>query len=607
MRRLIRQTGAILACVLTGIVACAQGTTLKPTPVSVGISPQMISLTAAPGSVATFDVHVKNLTGTTEARVWIEPDDAIQEMDGHLRFGSPPGQVPHSLGPWMTVPPGAKTVPAGKEIAVPVTIQVPAGQEVRGTYHGIIAVALTPPLPPPNEGGPTIGTGMRISYGIIVNVEIPGTREENVAVEAISISNTSPPGNSYTAGAMPSRWLVLRPVNNGNAMTYIDGWVTLRGEAGQLAGRWKVGSAVVGDRMPIYPGRRIEIYLPLPRVLVPGTYEAEARLNYGKGKIAGFKATMTVEAGLDTPTVSTGAFESLDIGLSVTMDADMKIVAVAPGGVRTGVFTVINNEASAMNVKLTAQDARMENDGTILGYGKGAGDPLAVANWLRVAPTTFTLAAGEQRRIQYGIHMPKNAPDAPTPELVALVRAEGRLVDQLTRTVGPESIGECGMVLLASPEKAGTLKCDLGVPTVRVAPEANNLILLGLPVQNTGTVHCFPTGNVVVTGVTNPVFHWESGLNELGGKPMVLAGAGRTLWLRLPGNRFVPGEYSVEVNIDYGGATPATQRVKLTLMAPPGETPDTGGVPTTVATPTGSSDSVPTPVIPDTSGTTVLV
>ena len=548
--------------------AGAQQLWLRPVPlsvpVSVGVSPQLVSLRVAPGAAPVIQVRVKNFS-TTAVKVWITSADAQQELEGHIRFAQP-GSVRQTCAPWMSMPPGPYNVPGDKEIMVPVTIQVPP-TGVRGTYHGIIAVSPTPPFPSPEELGVPIATGVRVAYGIIVHLEIPGTREESAAVTAMSFTSVPPSSQSITGPGATRRWMMVRIANDGNCLLYLDGWVMLRAGQGQLVQRWQVGSRVAGERLALYPGRMIDVRLPIKTGMAAGAYTAECRMSYGNKKVAGAKGIVTIEQGGNIPDTTAGAFEPLAIGLALTVDEDLWTVAVAAGGIRTGIFTVRNNEPNPMRVAVEIRDARMEPDGTVLGYGEDPADPYAAASWLKVAPAAFTLAAGETRKLQCTVRMPKREPGAIVHDVMGIVRFEGHLLDTKTRKTGPESIGECSTVVIAGPDRAGVRKCEVGLPQIRVLPEADNLILLGLEVQNTGDVYCRLAGSLSVRGVTNPVFIWEAPLVE--GHPLVFAGSRRILWIRLPGDQFVPGEYHADITINYGGPNAITRRVTLNLMRPP--------------------------------------
>lgn len=536
-----------------------------PVPISVGVSPQLVSLSVAPGATPVIQVRVKNYSAIA-VKVWITSADAQQELEGYIRFAQP-GSVRQTCAPWMTIPSGPHNVPGDKEIVVPVTIHVPT-TGVRGTYHGIIAVSPTPPLPSPEELGVPIATGVRVAYGIIVHLEIPGTRDESAAVTAMNFTSVPPSSQSVTGPGAIRRWMVVRIANDGNCLLYLDGWIMLRTEQGQLVQRWQVGSRVAGERLALYPGRMVDVRLPIKTGMAAGTYTTECRLSYGNKKVAGATGTVTIEQGGDIPDTTAGAFEPLAIGLALTVDEDLWAIAVTAGGVRTGILTVRNNEPNPMRVAVDIRDARMEPDGTVLGYGKDPADHYAAATWLKGAPTAFTLAAGETRKIQCTVRMPKREPGVNSCDVMGIVRFEGRLLDPKTRNTGPESIGECSTVVIAGPDRAGVRKCEVGLPQMRVLPEADNLILLGLEVQNTGSVHCRLAGSLSVRGITNPVFTWETPLVE--GQPMVFAGSSRMLWVRLPSDQFVPGEYQVDVTVNYGGPNAVTKRVKLNLMTPPG-------------------------------------
>jgi len=203
----------------------------------------------------------------------------------------------------------------------------------------------------------------------------------------------------------------------------------------------------------------------------------------------------------------------------------------------------------------------------VLGYSKDASDPYAATAWLKVAPMTFTLAAGETRKLQYTMRMPKRESNADLRDVMGLVRFEGRLLNRTTRKTDVQSIGECSVVVIAGPDRAGIRECRVGQSLMRVLPEANNLIMLGLEVHNTGGVYCRLTGSLSIRGVTNSVFSWEAPLVE--GQPMVFAGSSRMLWVQLPSEQFGPGEYLADVMVNYGGADAITRRVKINLMTPP--------------------------------------
>lgn len=541
-----------------------------------GIRPQLIDLSGAPGARRTFDLYLRNYDVNRPGRAWLWVQDALQQPNGAVTFADV-GAYEYSCARWIRLDRDQVLVPPGKEEKVRVTLTVPGG--VRGSFHGIIAVSGTPP--PKVDIAPSrdnqVYSVTRVAFGVIVHYSIPGTLKPDAQIETVFTSNEPPPRSGLSRETAPyKRWLVARIRNRGNSMLYGWGWATLRRQGGGLVNRWRIGGKEEGHKRVIYPGRSVDVYLPLTRQLPAGEYVAKVRYDYAQYKAAVGELPLTVteddvRAGLEA---QTGPFRSLNVGLSITVGSEFDEISVAPGGFRTGVVQVTNNEDTALLVTASATDLAMDPDGVLTPTGSPQAGAPPVGEWLQIGPTEFQLAPGKSRKLVYKVGPPKRE-DMAT-DLLGLIQFSARKLDVIAREAEEEVIGETGTLVIATMAGKGRRAAELGVLQVDVRPEMDKVVQFGIPVKCTGDVHFFPVVRFSLLSSLEGASPLEAiiGLKD---RFLVLPGMERVVWVQVGREKLRPGRYLATVSLDYGGTEPATRGYTVDLQDLSMATPPTGG------------------------------
>ncbi|MEN6547446.1 MAG: hypothetical protein ABFE07_15545 [Armatimonadia bacterium] len=535
---------------------------------SIGVRPQLIDLTGPAGARRSFDLYVRNFDTLRPAKVWLWVADALQTPTGALEFGDA-GAYEYSAARWLKLDQSELTIMPGKEVKVKVTMLVPGN--TKGSGHAIVVASGAPPknvpIAPTRENQAFVVT--RVSFGVIFHYAVPGTAVPGAKIESLFLTSDPPPNSGLTKKTSPyKRWLVARVRNTGNVMIYGYGWALLRRANVGLMERWRLGQKEYGTRKVIYPGRHLDMYMPVSRPLPTGDYVAQIRLDYAPSRAATAEVPLAVTAdeAADAFQSETGAFATQTIGLAVTVEKELETLRVAPGGVRTGTIKVTNNEAVPLQVEAALMDVTMDGDGVLV-PSQNATPASSAASWLSIGPQQFSLPPGKSRRVSYAAAPAYDLAHAN--DLVGLVRFRARQLDAIARVTQDEVIGETGVLVIASQAGRGQLKADIGVLQVDVRPELPGIVRVGVPVRNVGNVHFLPTVNLRLAGIDNPAFQAERTQgNDEAHKVLILPGRERIVWFELPATQFQPGQYTAAVTVDYGGTTVQQRSFNIKLHDP---------------------------------------
>lgn len=572
---------AILASLLAGYTAWGQQPNRGM--IELGVRPQLINLSGGPGARHTFKLYLRNYHKTRASTVYIGAADAAQQLSGSLRF-SGLGETPYSAAPWVQLNRNKVTIAPNNEIALDVTLQIPAKTGLAGDYSGIISVSTMPPnVPMPKVAGEdeiVAMTRMRVVFGVIIHVDVGGNRQPTASIEDIRFTDQPQPGSGRTRlNANAQRWVVMRLANEGNTLLYSHGWAVIRNAEGRLIQRWQIGQRDGEERLVVYPQRRVETYLPIERPIPPGEYEVESRITYGPGKVAVGKRKVTITRDGTRFVTTSSSFTPLTVGLAVDVESHLKKLSVAPRAVRTDIIAITNNEPKPVRITASLFDVNMASDGTLIPFRREPQDPHAVGNWLRMHKRGFTLFPGETRKVPYAVSVPPR--DAISRDLFGMVRFEANELDVVKRERGEIVIGEAEVLVLASFQGGGKREIKIGVPELKVRPELDGQIRLGIPLSNTGNVTLEPTGSLEFTSSSAPEFVWERPLFMAGQAPLILPGGDRLVWLSLPRQTFKTGEYQGMIFVHDGSGNSVKRAFTMKLMDDPPASQDNQSLPET--------------------------
>lgn len=558
---------AIILCISAAAAAGAQQGGAPLGGFSIGVRPQLIDLTGPAGARRTFDLYVRNFDSLRPAKVWLWVADALQTPTGALEF-SDSGSYEYSAARWLKLDQSELVIMPGKETKLKVTMLVPGN--VKGSGHAIVVVSGAPPknvpIAPTRENQAFVVT--RVSFGVIFHYAIPGTAVPGAKIESMFLTSEPPPNSGLTKKTSPYKhWLVARVRNTGNVMIYGYGWALLRRAKIGLMDRWRLGQKEYGTRKVIYPGRHIDMYMPVTRPLPSGDYVAQMRLDYAPSRAATAEVPLTVTADDVAGDIRSeaGPFATQTVGLAVTVEKELETLRVAPGGVRTGTIKITNNEAVPLQVQATVSDVTMDADGVLVPNEPAAA--ASAASWLSVGPMAFSLPPGKSRRVSYAAAPPQDLADPN--DLVGLVQFRARQLDAIARVAQDEVVGETGVLLIASQAGRGQLKAEIGILQVDVRPELPGIVRVGVPVRNIGNMHFLPALNLRLTGIDNAAFQFERGYGrEAAQQVLILPARERLIWFELPATQFQPGQYTATVTVDYGGTGVQQRSFNIKLHDP---------------------------------------
>lgn len=244
-----------IACVallaLSTGIAGAQGAAM--------VDPASALFTAEPGASIEGSVRVTNPTDAP-LRLRLYLSDWELDADGNFEFAEP-GALAGTASPWLVYAPTVLDLEPHGSATVQYTATVPLDAEP-GTHRTVVFVESEPGDPEPGQAAATFA----VRVGHVVYVDVPPL------TRAGSIAGIF---GEPTAGSSDSYALTVLYLNQGNAVTGVEGRFTLRND---------LGDAVIEadiDRAVVLPGSerafRIDVYGPLPA----GNYTALVVFDYG--------------------------------------------------------------------------------------------------------------------------------------------------------------------------------------------------------------------------------------------------------------------------------------------------------------------------------------
>lgn len=232
--------------------------------------------TGGPGQNLRGSIVVRN-QGKESEEVNIYQTDYLFYADGTNLYGDP-GQTPRSNAAWITFSPKRIAVPAGEEISVNYTVQVPDDPELKGTYWSLIMVEaiprhLTRDEIPVNAMG--INVVWRYGIQIVTHMADPGGTE-------IQFSNTR------LVRDEGRRFFQVDLENTGERWMKPVVWVELFDEQGKSMGKFE------GTRIRIYPGTSVRHRIDLSGIPA-GTYRSLLIADGGRDDLFGANYTLKIE------------------------------------------------------------------------------------------------------------------------------------------------------------------------------------------------------------------------------------------------------------------------------------------------------------------------
>ncbi|MFH1609356.1 MAG: hypothetical protein ABID40_01835, partial [Candidatus Bipolaricaulota bacterium] len=200
--------------------------------------------------------------------------DWDRDEEGGTRF-YPPGALPRSLAPWLSVAPGSFTLGPGETREIGGTLKVPTGTGIAtGTYWGIVFVHGEPR--PVQHQGTTVMVAKRIGIKVYATV---GTAPMAGEVRGLESRGLNP------------LWLRLQFVNTAT--------VNLREVKVEVEVYDRVGSQVTKvtvDPFPLLPGAARWVVVTTDFRPAPGDYHVLAKVDIGGDALLAGQVSLRVRS-----------------------------------------------------------------------------------------------------------------------------------------------------------------------------------------------------------------------------------------------------------------------------------------------------------------------
>ncbi|HEU68855.1 MAG TPA: hypothetical protein ENN53_06560 [Candidatus Acetothermia bacterium] len=228
-----------------------------------------VDLAVSPGQVHRFSFVVRNETEVPETFTVYVGDWDRDELGGNRFY--PPGTLPSSLSPWLSVTPSSFTLGPGAAREVQGTVTVPSAVGV-GAYWGIVFVHGEPR--PVEHQGTTVMVAKRIGIKVYATVGSPRPQGD---VRRVEFRGLNP------------LWLVVEFANSGRAnLREVQVGVEVYDAQGTLL------AEVKPDPVPTLPGGVRWVVAETGLRLGPGTYLAVVKVDVGGPEILAAQAALRV-------------------------------------------------------------------------------------------------------------------------------------------------------------------------------------------------------------------------------------------------------------------------------------------------------------------------
>jgi P pilus assembly chaperone PapD len=265
------------------------------------------------GAVDTLTFSVLN-NETDPLEIQISLADWDRDITGENRF-YPPGTLPRSAAPWLSVSPLRFDLEPNKQQEVRFSIKVPS--DIAGTYWAAIMVEAAPKQTQPQPPGTTVIVRRRFAVKVLETP--PGTGTKDGRITLIDVRGLNPP--NYLV-EFENRGTIHAP--------RVTGRIELRDEKGTLLEKLDLES------FPILPGAKRLLKVTSARkkgdLLPPGKYLVVAVLDYGGETLAGGQFVLRIKP-LQLVPIGTASAPPQDLdkdGLYEDINADGKLTLDDP-------------------------------------------------------------------------------------------------------------------------------------------------------------------------------------------------------------------------------------------------------------------------------------
>lgn len=514
---------------------------------TVGVKPMTIDLELSPGRTGEFHIEVFSTSPREDTPVRLSLFDAVQKKDGSMDFVDV-GKNPFSASEWIRLERTDFTVPAGEAVTVRGEIFAP-----RGASGMRIATIMVEPGYEKRAAGVTV----RVRYAVVLRLNIKG----RAVVESAKLESL---GIKRLADGTPAIEAII--LNNSETDFTARGRALIQDSAGRIIANIDLTTESLerkkdreeernqrrlrdrdkeDEGQRLYPGSKVAFFAKLAKLnrpMPPGEYTVILNMRYGKRSLtAREKIKLTAEdiASLLERPLAGASFEIRPRNLEIRSLA---------GSMRSAFFNITNITEEPIKVALSLKDIEYNLDGEATIKEKGS-TPYSSSDWITLEKTEYII----RPRLSQTVSMRVKVPDA--------AQAGGRY-SQVVVEVGDKAgniekdFVEVAVIVPGKVEPALEIK-----RFERMKEDKGGTKEFVVDVKNSSAIHLTPKGRVVIRDIHgNEVEQIEL---KLKGRAILPQTDGRMTGE--PRRRLIPGEYTANAEIDYGGKERATSRLNFVI------------------------------------------
>lgn len=520
---------------------------------TVGVKPMTIDLELQPNKKGEFQIEVYS-TSKEDTPVHLSLFDAMQKEDGSMDFVDV-GKNPYSCTPWIKLERTDFTVPAGETVTVRGEIFVP-----RANSGSRIATIMVEPDYEKKEKGITV----RVRYAVVLKLKIKGRAVlEKAELEKLSLKKL-PDGTPAIEAVVlnkseidfTARGRAIIQDDSGKIITSIN--LTTESlerkkkdrEKEKKEKKFKDKDKVKEhEDQRLYPGSKVAFFGKIEKLVTPGEYTVILAMKYGKRSL-----TAKEKIKLTSEDIASLAAKKPVEGASFEIKPANLEIKSPPGGIRSTFFNITNITDKPIKITLSLKDIEYDPDGETIIKEKGS-TPYSSSDWIELEKTEYII----EPRLSQTISMRVKVPEGTQPGgRYAQVVVEKLVVSEANLSEEGRIEKDFVEVVVIVPGKVEPaveikrferMKKDTG-------PEE-----FVVDTKNISAIHLIPKGRVVIKDMYgNEVEQVELKLKAKAILPQIEG--------RMTGEirkKLIPGEYSANVEIDYGGKERATSKLSFVV------------------------------------------
>ncbi|HHT27215.1 MAG TPA: hypothetical protein GXZ82_08235 [Firmicutes bacterium] len=530
------------------------GMRMEAAPASFVVSPLLVTVSGAPGTTQAFGVELINQS-MEDIELVYRPVSIIQTLDG--RFVEDTGNLQErSAASWVSLSGESVTLQASERYILTGIITIPRNYE-GGAYAGIVVHSRSKQVNQDADFAIQIDT----EFLVVLQVETTNRVKRLVRIERMRVlGKDAPEVAPFVSMAGPAILRFSTVVNNdGNTYAYAQVTATLRDKAGRKIGEFPLGRG----KGLVLPGAGVEFVSYLPSGLPDGEYTMQVVVNYGGSRPAIAKQSFTV---------GSSVLVDSEFGrtLHVMVEPERLDIEAPAGALRTTVVQVQNLESEPILIQADVLPLVYDLHGNL---DFDTAPPESAAQWTELRPQELRILPGQRRNVQVIVRPPVTH----TGGGYSLIRISALPEQALEQENNITTTTEEYVAVFALPKQGVQTSVSAEIQSVQptLLPDNSGLEVAAI-ITNTGD-RPFSTGGRILL-YKKVQLEATEGIELLDPERTVLVKEVRFATTEVPvlpnGSRELqaviyepmePGDYIVDVEVNYGVAVPLRQSVSFEI------------------------------------------